>query len=230
MPIATSRWCSRSPSSPMPIPARSVRATSPHSGAIPNSTAPVAPAKPTCDSAWPAKVCARSTRKNPTRPQTTATIPAAANGFCMKSYVNMVLAMVGLVRIALHVVATGHDEDAAVHMHHLDFGTIETRQHRSADDIVHGAQRGMAGAEVKHTIKRAEQRVDLMRAEQHRNAEFLLQRPGQLDHRALMMRIEADQRFIQQQQARAAQQGLRQQQTLPLAAGGLRQRTSRERG
>ena len=38
---------------------------------------------------------------------------AAANAFCMKSYVNMVLAMVVLVGIALHVVAARHDEDPA---------------------------------------------------------------------------------------------------------------------
>jgi hypothetical protein len=45
-----------------------------------------------------------------------------------------------------------------------------------------------------------------------------------------MMRIEADQWFIQQQQARATEQGLRQQQALSFAAGGLGQRASREHG
>src|ERR1700681_78821 len=109
----------------MPIPASSVRDTSPQSGATPSSTAPVAPANPTCDSAWPAKVCARSTRKKPTSPQTTATMPAAANAFCMKSYVNMVLAVVVLMRIALHVVTTRHDEDASVHAHDLNLGSVE---------------------------------------------------------------------------------------------------------
>src|SRR4029077_12844454 len=137
----------------MPIPASNVRATSPQSGATPNSTAPVAPAKPTCDSAWPAKVCARSTRKNPTSPQTTATTPAAANAFCMKSYVNMMLAAVVLVSIALHIITTRHDEDAAVHPHHLDLGTVEARQHRSTNDLIHGAQRGVAGTEVQHAIE-----------------------------------------------------------------------------
>ena len=62
----------------------------------------------------------------------------------------------------------------------------------------------MAVAEIKHAIKRAEQWVELVGAEQHRDAQFLLQRPRQLDHRRLMMRVEADQRLVQQQQARPA--------------------------
>ena len=100
-------------------------ATRPQSGGTPISTAPVAPAKPTCDSAWPANVCARSTRKKPTRPQTTATEQAAANAFCMKSYVNMVLAMVVLVGIALHVEAARHHEDPVLQPHHVDLGPVE---------------------------------------------------------------------------------------------------------
>src|SRR5580692_5029158 len=104
----------------MPTPAASVMTIRPQSGETPISTAPVAPAKPTCDSAWPAKVWARSTRKNPTRPQTTDTTPAAANAFCMKSYVNMVLAVVMLVSIALDVLAARHHEDPAVQPHHVD--------------------------------------------------------------------------------------------------------------
>ena len=48
---------------PMPMPAATVIATMPQSGATPTRTAPVAPVKPTWASAWPAKVCPRSTRK-----------------------------------------------------------------------------------------------------------------------------------------------------------------------
>ena len=48
---------------PMPIPAATVISTRPQSGAIPTRKAPVAPVNPTWDSAWPAKVCPRSTRK-----------------------------------------------------------------------------------------------------------------------------------------------------------------------
>ena len=46
--------------------------------------------------------------------------PAAANAFCMKSYVNMVRAMIMLMRVAFDVMAARHHEDAAVHAHHVD--------------------------------------------------------------------------------------------------------------
>ena len=48
----------------MATPAASVNTTMPPSGAMPISTAPVAPAKPTWESAWPAKVWPRATRKD----------------------------------------------------------------------------------------------------------------------------------------------------------------------
>src|SRR5690348_11487903 len=115
----------------MPMPAASVSAISPHNGDTPIRIAPVAPSNPTCESAWPAKLCARSTRKKPTRPQTTATMPAAANALCMKSYVNMAPVMVMLMRVAFQVVAARHDEDAPVHAQHVDVGAVETGQHRS---------------------------------------------------------------------------------------------------
>ena len=83
--MATSRLLSRSLKSPITTPAASVKPTRPHSGASPISPAPVAPAKPICDSAWPAKVCPRITRKKPTSPDTTATMPAAAKALVMNS-------------------------------------------------------------------------------------------------------------------------------------------------
>ncbi len=61
--MATSRLLMRSLSNPIAMPAASVKPISPQSGAKPISTAPVAPANPICESAWPAKVCARITRK-----------------------------------------------------------------------------------------------------------------------------------------------------------------------
>ena len=109
----------------MPMPAASVSTTKPHRGERPTSTAPVAPAKPTWDSAWPANVCARSTRKNPTRPHTTATMPAARNAFCMKSYVNMASTVFVLMRVAFDIVSARHHEDAAVQVDDINRRAIE---------------------------------------------------------------------------------------------------------
>ena len=85
MPIATSRSASFSPNRPIPTPVTKVKPTSPAKGERPIRIAPVAPVKPTCESAWPAKVWPRRTRKKPTAPASTAAIPAAAKAVRMKS-------------------------------------------------------------------------------------------------------------------------------------------------
>jgi hypothetical protein len=67
-----------------------------------------------------------------------------------------------------------------------------------------------------------------MGAEQHRDSEFALKRLGQIHHAALMVRIEADQRFVQKEQSWAADQRLGQQQALSLATGDLGERAPRQ--
>src|SRR5271170_8254444 len=73
----------------MAKPAITVKPTNPASGERPKRTAPVAPVKPTWESAWPAKVWPRRTRKKPTKPARMATIPAAMKAVRMKSYSNI---------------------------------------------------------------------------------------------------------------------------------------------
>jgi hypothetical protein len=58
--------------------------------------------------------------------------------------------------------------------------------------------------EIKHTVKRAEQWIQLVGAEQNGDPEFSLERLRQLDHVALVVRVEADQRLVKEQQPRAA--------------------------
>ena len=126
------------------------------------------------------------------------------------------------------VMAAGHDEDAAMEGNHLDLRTIEAGEHRPGDHLLDPADRGMAIAEIENPVQRAQQRIQLMGAEQHGNLQFLLQAAHQLHHRALVMGIEADQRLVQQQQGRVAQQRLGQQQPLALAPGGLSERPAGE--
>src|SRR6202158_4641520 len=143
MPTATSRAASFSPNSPIPIPATKVKPTRPASGERPNKIAPVAPVKPTCDRAWPAKVCPRSTRKNPTVPASTAATPEAAKAVRMKSYSNMgvvvvrrPLRLVVSMRLTLDVDIVRHHEIAVLDPHDLDLGSIEARQHRPRHHFV----------------------------------------------------------------------------------------------
>src|SRR5580704_13055937 len=136
-----------------------------------------------------------------------ATMVAAAKAFCMKSYSSTALLgslqFVGMRRavamamlVTLDVLVARHDEDAALQADHIDFGTVEARQHRAGDHLVDGAERGLAAPQIKHAIERAEQRVELMGAEQHSDPELGLQRFHQGDHGVLVMRIETDQRLV----------------------------------
>ena len=77
----------------------------------------------------------------------------------------------------------------------------------------------MATAEIEDPVNDRQQWIEFMRAEQDRDLQALLNLSHQIDDDALMMRIEADQGLVEQQQFRLAEQGLRQQQPLPFAAG-----------
>src|SRR5580704_15355004 len=121
-----------------------VKPTRPASGEKPNSTAPVAPVKPACESAWPAKVCPRSTRKKPTVPARTAATPEAAKAVRMKSYSNMgvvvilrrPMLMVVAMRLAFDVDVACHHEITVLDADDFDVRAIKTREHRPGHDIV----------------------------------------------------------------------------------------------
>src|SRR5271157_1958104 len=91
--------------------------------------------KPTCERAWPANVCPRSTRKKPTVPARIAAIPEAAKAVCMKSYSNMgVVVIVGMavgivvaMRLALDVDIARHHEIAVLDADDFDVRAIEPR-------------------------------------------------------------------------------------------------------
>src|SRR5262252_4055956 len=130
--------------------------------------------------------------------------------------------MLVLVRVVLEIVpARRHHEDAAVQTDHLDVGSVESAQHRAGDHLVDPAERRMGAAEIEHAVERAQQRIDLVRAEQHRQAQRAADISHHVDHRLLMVRIEADERLVEQEELRLADQRLRNQEPLALAAGEL---------
>src|SRR5664279_3891044 len=173
--MATSRLLMRSDSRPIAIPAASVKPTRPHSGARPIRPAPVAPANPICDSAWLAKVCPRITRKKPTMPDTTATMPAAAKALFMNSYWNMSVMVMLVAVVLMHVIgaldveAVRHHEDVAFGAHHPDVGAVQTRKHRRGHHVVDRAQHRLLVAEIEHAVERSQQLIEFVRAEQHGN-------------------------------------------------------------
>jgi hypothetical protein len=126
--------------------------------------------------------------------------------------------------VMFHLMAAGHHEDPAVQSDHVDFGSIQARQDGAGDNLVDRAKRRLAATQIEHAVERSEQRVQLVGGEQHGDSKFGLQGLHQRDHLMLVMGIEADQRLIEQQQPRAANERLGEQQALPFAAGSLRQR------
>src|SRR6202021_1980199 len=188
------------------------------SGERPNRIAPVAPVKPTCDSAWPAKVCPRSTRKNPTVPASTAAMPEATKAVRMKSYSSMAVGMVIVaMRVPLDVDVAGHHEIAILDAHHFDRRAIEARQHRPVNDVVDRPDHRLAPAEIEHAVDRVDQRIELVGAEQDRNLQIVADAPCGFNDALLMRRVERDQWLVEQQQTRAADERLAQQHPLALA-------------
>src|SRR5215472_17254775 len=127
----------------MPMPPATVKAMSPQNGPTPRRTAPVAPAKPTWESAWPAKARFRSTRKYPTAPATIATTVPASKAVCMKSYSSIVA-----MRLRLDLAMGRHHDDPAIEPQHLDGRVVEARQHLARDHLLRGAERRAAMPEI----------------------------------------------------------------------------------
>src|SRR5579862_5122157 len=107
----------------------------------------------------------------------------------------VVVQMVGV----LDVVAARHYEDVAVGPQHVDFGAVKLREHRRGDDFIDRAERRLAVAEIEHAVKRAEQLVELVGAEQHRDLALAAGLAHDVDHDFLVALIEADQRLVEQQ-------------------------------
>src|SRR5579872_530127 len=191
MPTAMSRPRSWSPRNPMPMPPATVKASKPQSGGTPRSTAPVAPANPTWESAWPAKARLRSTRKYPTAPATIATTVPASKAVRMKSYSSIVA-----MRLRLDLAVGRHHHDAAVEPQHLDGRVVEPREHFGGDHLLGPPERGAAVPQIEHAIHESQQRIELVRGEQHGDAERALYPLDQLDHRLLITGVEAHQGLV----------------------------------
>ena len=132
------------------------------------------------------------------------------------------------VRVALDVDAARHDEIAVLDVDDLDLRPIEARQHRTGHDLVDRADHRRPAAEIEHPIDGVDQRVELVGAEQDRDFEVIANAPGDFDDAPLMRRIERDQRLVEHQQARLADERLAEQHELALAARQFADRAAGE--
>src|SRR5664279_1129519 len=100
-------------------------------------------------------------------------MPAAAKALFMNSYWNMLVMMLMPMAVIVVVLMVGnlyveparHDKNVAFGAHHLNVGVIEPREHRRSDHFLDGAEYRLAVAEIEHAVDRAEQLVELVRAE-----------------------------------------------------------------
>src|SRR5665213_3441664 len=103
-------------------------------------------------------------------------MPAAAKPWFLNSHWNMsvmtVIAMMAvivpvIVRMfdAFDVAPARHHEDMPLGAQHADVRPEQPRQHRRGDDFVDGAEHRLTVAKIEHAVERAEQLVELMRAE-----------------------------------------------------------------
>jgi hypothetical protein len=113
----------------------------------------------------------------------------------------LVAVMMVVVQVigALDVAAARHHEDMASRAQYLDVGAIKPRQHRRRHHFINGAENRLAVAEIEHAVERAEQLIELVRAEQHGDLSLAADLAHHIDDDFLMACVEADQRLIQQQ-------------------------------
>ena len=102
------------------------------------------------------------------------------------------------VGLGLDRAVPGHDQNAPVHPQHLDRHPVKSGQHVAGDHLIDGAERGFPVPQIEHPIDRAEQRVQIVCGKQHGHAARLLDFFDQRDDRLLEMRVEADQRLVEQ--------------------------------
>src|SRR5215467_13418390 len=125
---------------------------------------------------------------------------------------------------AFHVAPARHHEDMAVGAHDLYVGAVELRKNRRLHNFVDRPEHRLPVAEVEYAVKRSQQLVKLMRAEQDRDLALAAYRAHHIDRDFLIACVETDQWLIEQQELRIADERLRQQQPLPLATGHFRER------
>src|SRR3974377_780815 len=106
------------------------------------------------------------------------------------------------MRVTLDVAAAREHEDVPARTHDLDVRAVELRQHRRGHNLIDRAQHRLAQAEVKRAIERADELVQFVRGEEHRDAALAADLAYDIDRDFLMPRIEHDQRLAAEQKTR----------------------------
>ena len=126
--------------------------------------------------------------------------------------------------IAFDDCAAGHDEDMPVGADDLDRRAVEARQDGGLDDLVDGPKGCVAVAEIEDAVDGADDLVEFMGAEEDGEPELAGEVANQVDDDVLLVRVEARQRLVEEQDLRGGRSVPRRS-----AAAAARRRTVRDR-
>src|SRR2546430_7752020 len=196
-----------------------------------------APVKAVTDSVCPANVWRRSTMTHPITPAITATIVPAASACCMNGNAKSARTSVtGLHEspvktelvsmVPVQVGCTDHYEPSVGRAEDFDRDAVQRAERLSRDDLLRRPFDRRAAGEVDDAVEVADDRVHVVRDEHDCNA--LLGADSAYERRDadLIRKVEAVERLVEEQQLRAADERLRDEQALLLAARELADRTA----
>src|SRR5436189_1509606 len=196
------------------------------------------------ESVWPAKVWRRRTINQPVTPAMTATIVPASSALTMngkakswrtssagfqespwKTEASSMLVPVSVDERSFRL--ADDDEPAVGGAQHLDRRAVEAAERGARDHLGGAAFDGAAAGDVDDAVEVAEDRVDVVGDEQHRDLLLSADPSYERRDRGLVGQVEAVERLVEQQQLRSTDECLRDQQPLLLAARELADRPAR---
>src|SRR5450759_1620207 len=133
------------------------------------------------------------------------------------------------MRVADLLLEADHEHSPAAVFEHLNRGRVDPRERFGGDDLLRRSHRDVALGDVEDVVDVGEKRVDVVRDEQDRELTRALEISDQLDDQALVSNVELRERLVHEQEARVADQCLREKKPLLLASRQLPDRAVRVR-
>ena len=115
--------------------------------------------------------------------------------------------------------AAGDHQDPVVHPDHVHVLAVQLAEHLGADHLVGGPAGGPAVRHVHDPVHDRQQRVHVVGRDQHRDLLLAGDPAEQFDHVLLAGDVQVGQRLVEQEQPGTADQRVRDQHPLLLAAG-----------
>src|SRR5215208_6854112 len=211
-PIAESRSRARCPRTPNSTAAKPQPTSAPTPTLKPASSAKAAPVSDNSDDPCTANDIRRITMNGPINPDTRASSAAANNACwtksrCSKSPVmsnekrlaNRSVSrslMVVSARVSRVVEVLADDDVSFTDLDHLDVGAVELGQRRRRHHLFDGSDAESAVDQIEHSIHILQNRIHLVRDEQHGGAGLAAAMVDQRGHQAGVGRVEVQKRLV----------------------------------